>query len=187
MERNEKFELISALMDGALTSDKEMQRAVDLLLNDIECQKKWEEYHAIGLSLKNLDQKGAQKDQQPLKTVSVKNSQKSSTRIFKIGFFLAATVTALGVGMGFFLNQNYSFKPDYNMMMTGLSNGNSKVAMSTFMSDNNRYDVVDDPEYVKQQRSLDNGFLRAHESSSNTGGIIRVSFPSKNNESGQWK
>ncbi|MCV2503508.1 MAG: sigma-E factor negative regulatory protein [Neisseriaceae bacterium] len=185
MERNENFKLISALMDGALTSAEEMQRAVDLLLNDIECQKKWEEYHAIGLSLKNLNQKVAFKDQQPLKTVSVKHSQKASTRVFKIGLSLAATITALGVGMGFLLNQNYSFKPEYNMMMTGLSNANSKVAMSTFMSDNNRYDVVDDPEYVKQQRSLDNGFLRAHEISSNTGGIIRVSFPSKNKESVQ--
>ncbi|QRN41602.1 MAG: hypothetical protein GKC53_05695 [Neisseriaceae bacterium] len=176
MKKNEKFEVISALMDDALLSDREIQEAIDLLLEDIECQQKWEEYNVIRLGLHIHRQHNNIDEEQVF-------LNKSSMKVYKIGLSLVATITVLGVGVGLFLNQNDSFKPDYDTMATMLLNGNSKVAITTFMSDRNKYDVIDDVEYVRQQRSLDNDFLRVHESSSNTGGIIRVSFPSRNSGS----
>lgn len=189
MQKDDKFELISALVDGELQSEDEINQVINLLLTEPECQKKWEEYHSIRTVVRREEQpvvnlKIIEKESKKSKTFMLSAKRKHFNKILThLALPLVATVSIFSIGLGLWFNTQNQLSIDNDQMISSLTNGTSNTFSNSAFANNigqdNSLDNVNDKIYEVQPSSINNRFLKAHENSTNMGGLARVSFPGR--------
>lgn len=135
MEHNQQWENISALMDEEISSDDEMCQAINWLFQDSVCQRKWQDYHRIGMWMDSQAFRELRQEQQ--KEMFGSRSHLLLFRNRRLNLSFATMMLAVGIGLGTYSIQSSGFQPNEDMLLTSLSQGNAKEFTSKLFLNSN--------------------------------------------------